>query len=85
MPSEAEVMAAARAINSFRYRAETPTTTEIARAALEAAERVREPRLEKRPVAWRVNCFIFHDEAAAYKEHEATGAPMQGLYVRDGT
>jgi hypothetical protein len=60
----------------------------LARAALEAAEQVREPQLEKRPVAWRVNhadhCMIFQDEAAAYKEHEVTGAPMHGLYVRDG-
>lgn len=46
--------------------------------------------LAKRPVAWRVKDFadgwiIYRDEAAAYKEHERTGALMQGLYVRDGT
>ena len=44
----------------------------------------------KRPVAWRVKDFadgwiLFQDEAAAYREAEATGALMQGLYVRDGT
>ena len=48
------------------------------------------PRLAKRPVAWRVKDYadgwiIFQDEAAAYKEHEATGGLLQGLYVRDGT
>lgn len=48
------------------------------------------PRLAKRPVAWRVKDYadgwiIFQNEAAAYKEAEATGALMQGLYVRDGT
>jgi hypothetical protein len=48
------------------------------------------PRLQKRPVAWRVKDYadgwvIFQDEAAAYRLAEETGALMQGLYVRDGT
>ena len=54
----------------------------------EAWRKLSEP--EKRPVAWRVldyngGWIIFQDEAAAYKLAEQTGAPMQGLYVRDGT
>jgi len=61
------------------------------RAALEAAEAVRErgDKLDKRPVAFRVKDFadgwiIYTDEAKAYAEAEATGALMQGLYVRSG-
>lgn len=46
--------------------------------------------LAKRPVAWRVKDYadgwiIYQDEEAAYKDAEARGALMQGLYVRDGT
>lgn len=46
--------------------------------------------LAKRPVAWRVKDYAdgwiyFDNEEVAYKTAEATGALMQGLYVRDGT
>ena len=103
MPSDAEVEAAARAI--CRIHARNPdhrviptddyvwwqTYESDARAALEAAEAVREreDKLDKRPVAFRVKDFadgwiIYTDEAKAYAEAEATGALMQGLYVRSG-
>jgi hypothetical protein len=65
MPSEAEVMAAARAVNSFRYRAEAPATTEIARAALEAAERVREAESARKLVGLGVEMGIPKHEAEA--------------------
>lgn len=48
-----------------------------------------ERRLQKRPVAWRVRAangdwILYEDEEAAYRFAEATGAEMQGLYIRDG-
>ena len=57
---------------------------EIAHDALED-----DARLAKRPVAWRVKAgngwvYFDEDEKAAYDVAEATGAEMQGLYVRDG-
>ena len=61
----------------------------------EAADRIEKLEAEltslaKRPVAWRVKDYadswiIFQDEADANREAEATGALIQGLYVRDGT
>lgn len=56
---------------------------------LPAPSREDEMRLGKRPVAFRVkdladDWILFHDEAAANREAEYTGAIMQGLYVRDG-
>lgn len=47
-------------------------------------------RLGKKPVAFRVkdladDWILFHDEEAANREAEHTGAIMQGLYVRDGS
>jgi hypothetical protein len=49
-----------------------------------------QPRLEKRPVAWRVKDFadgwiMFQNENDANVYAASTGALIQGLYVRDGS
>lgn len=55
----------------------------------ERIAREQEPKLEKRPVAFRVRglggWILYEDESEAYRYAEANGLQMQGLYVRDGT
>lgn len=85
-----EVWQVAEGIDAHSAVRRKAMTAALSAARLLSSPREDEMRLGKRPVAFRVkdladDWILFHDEEAANREAEHTGAIMQGLYVRDGT